>query len=193
MNHALIPIACLVLTCSMATASPVYKWQDKDGVTHYSSKPTAQDAQPAKLPEITRAEVKISTEGLQTCNKHGGVNCQLGPDSDGSVVCYDGFKGAVTRYRFNCNSPKLKISDVAERDENGGFTVYVRNSASVAASQAAVLYKPSENSREIKLAGPIEIEPFGLGEYKYTPGAGDAGMPKPSLSELNIECANCSG
>ena len=195
----MLPRTILILLCILILlpqglfADSVYKWEDKAGVAHYSSRPGDAAAKPATLPEITRADVKISINPLQTCDKHGGINCQLGADSDGSAICYDGFKGAVTRYSFNCSSPKLRISDVSERDASGGFTVYVRNLASVAAAHAALIYKHGLDARQVKLDGPIEIAPFGLGEYKYSPAPIDQGQPKPTLAELEIDCANCPG
>lgn len=33
------------------------------------------------------------------CSNHGGVNCSAGPDTDGSVICNDGWKDSTITYR----------------------------------------------------------------------------------------------
>lgn len=33
------------------------------------------------------------------CSGHGGVNCSAGPDSDGSVICVDGFRDSSVQYQ----------------------------------------------------------------------------------------------
>ncbi len=33
------------------------------------------------------------------CSGHGGVDCAAGPDSDGSVICMDGWKGSSVAYQ----------------------------------------------------------------------------------------------
>lgn len=37
------------------------------------------------------------------CSYHGGVNCSAGPDYDGSVVCFDGWRGSTVLYSFELN------------------------------------------------------------------------------------------
>lgn len=32
------------------------------------------------------------------CSGHGGVNCAAGPDSDGSVICNDGWRDSSVQY-----------------------------------------------------------------------------------------------
>ncbi len=171
----------------------MYKYQDADGVIHYSNKPM-KGGKPVQLPQIMKGEVKLTSQKLISCDKHGGINCQAGSDSDGSVICYDGFREASPRFRFSCNSAKLEISDVSDPREDGSFTVFVRNAKSVAASKTALRYKP-EGGREVKLNGPSEIEPFGVAEFVYEPAVkakeGEM-LNKPTLAQLDVICANCS-
>lgn len=180
----------LILIASTALASPVYKWQDKQGVIHYSSKADQPEAKPADLPKIMRAEVKLPKAALKSCNDHGGINCQVGADKDGSVVCFDGFREASARFRFSCSSPRLEIADISEADPGGVFTVYVRNSSSVKASTPALILRPGDG-KEFQLQGPEEIDPLGMGEFVFRP-AGDGGLKeKATLAQLDISCANC--
>ena len=171
-------------------AAPIYKWKDADGTVHYASKPVNAKAQPADLPTIMRGEVKIPKQMLSSCDQHGGINCQAGADKDGSVICYDGFTNAAARYRFSCNSPKLEITEISDPDQEGSFKVYVRNSTSVAASSAAMFFKPLDG-KEIKLEGPAEIEPFGLVEFMFRPSGKPLALAKVDIGNLNLTCANC--
>jgi len=187
----LLIVFCFCFYASTAYSTPIYKWTDDAGVTHYSSKSDATSAQPAKLPPITRGEVKLAKKLLISCQQHGGINCQAGADSDGSVICYDGFKQASARYRFSCSSPKLEITEVSDPMPDGRFSVFVRNSKSVSASKPALYYKP-EGQREVRLEGPEEIEAFGMAEFKFQAVNADIPDGKVSLTQLNITCANCS-
>ena len=183
-----------VLAAPPAVDSQVYKTIDKDGQVHYSSVPPQKGAKPAELPKIMRAEVKLTEKRIETCERHGGVNCQAGADQDGSVICYDGFTDATARFRFSCSTAKLEITEVSNLSESGGFTVFVRNSKSVKAAESAVIFKP-QGKKEVKLLGPTEIEPFGVAEFVYEPPKGkeeSLALSKPSLAELDVVCANCS-
>ncbi|MFM1847116.1 MAG: hypothetical protein RL417_590 [Pseudomonadota bacterium] len=195
-RHLLAALTSFALVFCLGSIgnAQVYKTVDKDGNVQYSSTPPAKGAKPADLPKIMRAEVKLTEKRLETCDKHGGVNCQAGADADGSVICYDGFTEASTRFRFSCSTAKLEISDVSDLTKSGGFTVFVRNSKSVKAAEAALIFKPN-GGQEIKLNGPTEVEPFGVAEFVYEPPKGkeeSLALAKPTLAELDLMCANCS-
>ena len=194
MNSKLIVIAAFVscvFTGAFAVASPVYKVTGKDGKVTYSSKPPTKDAKPAELPQIMRGEVKLVEQKLSTCDKHGGVNCPAGPDSDGSIICLDGFKGAAARFRFTCNSPKLEISDISEIAPDGTFTVFVRNTKSVAAQKPVVAYKNTED-KDVKIQGPETIDPFGVAEFHSTlPEKDRLALKRLTMADINLTCSNC--
>ena len=185
-------MAVLIGVWTSVVQAEVYKWTDASGKDHYSSKPPAKGAKPATLAPIMRGEVKLAPGGQQTCDKHGGINCALGPDQDGSVICYDGFRQAVSRFRFSCAAPKLEISDISKPDKNGGFTVFLRNSKSVAASGAVVKYKPSSGP-PIPLSGPSQIDAFGVGEYQFTPKDPPLVPFVPTIADVIVSCAICPG
>lgn len=180
----------ILAAANVAVASPVYKWTDKEGKVHYTSTPPSKDAKPAQLPDIMRGEVKLVEQKLVTCDKHGGVNCQAGTDSDGSVICFDGFKGATARFRFTCNSPKLEIADISELGDNGAFTVFIRNAKSVEAQKPVVNVKPAEG-KEVTLKGPETIPAFGVAEFQFVPITPDKKLPKPTVADISVSCANC--
>lgn len=173
-------------------ADQVYKWQDENGVVHYSSAPHTSKMKPAVLPPITRGDIKLGRINLQDCSKHGGINCQLGSDLDGSVVCFDGFKASTERYKSNCSSPELEIADISEPRDDGAVSIFVRNKRSVDAFDTVVKFKQGNRS-EIALKGPNRIEAFGLGEFLYQPlerGFGDVTRPKEN--QLKLSCRNCA-
>jgi len=183
-------VAAFVLLLPRAADAQVYKWEDGSGVIHYSNKAPRAGLKPVQLPPITRGEVKLSQRKLETCDKHGGINCQLGPDTDGSVICYDGFRGAVSRYRFSCTAPKLEVADVSDLKDDGSFSVFVRNSKSVTAREPEVFFKQPEG-REVKLKGPTTVEAFGLAEFVYQSAGRPVITQKPTIEHLSLACANC--
>lgn len=177
-------------TGPLTAHAEIYKWVDAQGVTHYSSKKGVPQAQQAELPKIMRAEVKVPKVTSSTCAQHGGANCAAGADSDGSVVCYDGFRDASPRFNFVCSAPKLEISDISDVDGEGAFTVFVRNSKAVEASKPALVFKRSDGE-QLMLQGPEKIEGFGVGEFVAPPEAVAPGQMKPASTQLLLSCLNC--
>lgn len=45
----------------------------------------------------------IGGDGKGPCAQHLGVNCHAGKDTDGSVICYDGWKDSGCSYSSVCN------------------------------------------------------------------------------------------
>jgi hypothetical protein len=173
------------------TADPIYRWEGADGTIHYSSEPPTHGAQPADLPRITRGRLGMKPSVQETCDPRGGVNCQAGADLDGSVICNDGYKEVKTPFRFYCNSPKLRVNDVSDLRPNGDFTIYVRNSKSVAALNPSVIVKTPEADAGIMLQGPEKIEPFEVGEFIYDAALYGVMSEKPRKDQLTVSCANC--
>lgn len=176
--------------CGTSLADRVYRWEDDTGVVHYSNQQPAPHAKPHELPEIMRGEVKIAELAGFSCVDHGGINCQAGPDKDGSVICFDGFSEASTRFRFTCNSPKLEIAEVSEVAGDGKFTVFVRNANSVPANNVALTFT-AENGEAVQLNGPAELDPFGAGEFTFKIDAGENAPKQVTLAQLLISCSNC--
>ena len=173
-----------------AQADNVYRWIDKDGMAHYSSKPPTKDAKPADLPPLLREGAKPVKAALVSCDKHGGINCQAGADNDGSVICYDGFAEASARFRFTCNSPKLQISEISELAPDGHFTVTVRNTKSVQADKPVVALSLPDGEK-VSLAGPSKIEPYGNGDFVYKPSSKIVLSAKAKIEQIEVNCFNC--
>lgn len=192
-QHAIYFLLVSLLSVSAtAVAEKIYKHVEPDGTVSFSSSPPAPGAKPADLPEINRGEMTIAGKPLETCARHGGINCQAGPDTDGSVLCFDGYEHASARFRFSCSSTQLEIAEIGDLSDEGIFSVMVRNSKSVAA-EAPELYLRQQQGDEITLIGPAEIEAFGVGEFVLD--IKDAGRieEKPRSQDFRLLCKNCSG
>jgi len=190
MNWRLLYCLIFILHPAFIVAE-VYTWVDEKGVTHYTSEKPTKNAKPAELPEIMKGEVKLGS-GAKSCEQRGGINCQAGPAKDGSVICYDGFEDAAARYIFHCSSPRLKVSNISEVDENGRFSVVVRNSNSVEALDPKLIFKVDSRT-EFELEGPETIAAFGVGEFEFAPPLKPSEPIKVSEAQLTVRCKNCSG
>ncbi len=185
-------IFCAVmLRISPCLADQVYRWEGKDGVVHYSSEPPEIDAKPADLPRITRGRLGLQAKTFETCDRHGGINCQVGADLDGSVICTDGYSDTPTRFRFHCNSPKLEIADIGNIKDNGEFTILVRNSRSVAAEKPELILRLNQSAAGVVLRGPEIIPPFEVGEFIYKPEENGVVNQKLRPDQVTVNCFNC--
>ena len=192
-------IFIMSLFCTLhAAAQGIYKWEDENGKVHFSNSPPSKEATPTELPKIMKGEVKIPKTALRSCDGHGGINCESGPDSDGSVICYDGFKEAASRYRFSCLGAKLEVADISKLKEDGSFVVSLRNRKSVTAQKVEVTFTGLGGKKGVILTGPSTINSLSTGDYTYSPSqnpdatSGDVGLlDKPTQSQISISCLNC--
>jgi len=189
----------LNIASGLTESSGIYKWTDPEtGAIHYSSSAPSKGAKATDLPRITRGEVKLPKVKNITCDKHGGVDCKAGSDSDGSAICADGFKDVSIRYKFACSSPKLEVSDISELSAAGGFSVFVRNSKSVDAKNPKLTFQ-TPFGQAIILKGPDVVEAFGVAEFTYDPqlSAEDSQQDssrlskKPDAGQIELSCENC--
>lgn len=175
---------------SLRAEDKIYRWEDTSGVAHYTSKAPSKASKPVNLPALPRAEYRMSL-GRNfdlTCDRHGGVNCQSGADKDGSVICFDGFTGASSRFKLTCSSPRLEILDISVEEKT--LKVSIRNTTSIKAKKPVIWLKLS--SRDIRpLEGATEIEPFGVGDFTLKLDERSF-IPKPTPGMFNVTCANCS-
>ena len=174
-----------------ASADQIYQWVDQSGVTHFTNRPQP-GLKPAPLARISRGDFKLARPNLSSCDSHGGVNCDAGADQDGSAICHDGFKQAITRFSYACNAPSLTLADISELKPDGQFSDFVRNKKPVKAQKPLVTFRPDLKSDvEHVLFGPAEIESFGMGEFVFRPAPGDKLSRKPTLAQMTVTCENC--
>lgn len=190
MNKLLAVLASLFLFANLGLADEIFKWVDQDGITHYSTRGEDQRARLAELPKVSKGDYKVGAVNGATCDKHGGINCELGEDADGSVICLDGFDGASARFKFHCSTPKLSITDISEPDARSKVSVFVRNDRSVPAKHPKLLFTSTDGSKLI-LTGPEEIAPYQLAEFSLLSGSITKSGRKPRESQFTISCENC--
>lgn len=182
-----LPFLVGLHTCA---AEEIYKITAPDGSVSFSTKKPSPNAKPAKLPKITKGEFKLNTSLKKSCSSHGGIDCTKGSDSDGSVICTDGFKEAAARYKFSCSEAKLAITDILEPLKSGEFKVFIRNLKSVAAREPKITLK-LRSGEEVLLKGPDLVEPFGIAEFGITLTGKDFISYKPQEADIIIGCQNC--
>ena len=180
----------LLIFVPLKTFAEVYTWTDEKGVTHYSTTKENNSAKPAELPKITRGEVKLADSMLESCLDHGGIDCTMGPDEDGSVICQDGFRDAAARFLFNCKTTKIVLSDISDLNETGKFSIFYRNKKAVLAKNVIVKYIPKDGT-EIILEGPKNIQPYEVAEYVLDGMYLVNKESKPQKSDFVLICENC--
>ncbi len=181
-----------ILIASTCFAQPkIYREVSKEGEVTYTNKKPSKQSKPIKLPEIMKGEYKI--DGLktaETCGAHGGANCALGADEDGSVICFDGFKKASIPFEAQCATAKLRINEISEIDEVGRFKLYLRNSSSIAAKGVVVTFNLPTGEKK-PLEGPEELDGFGMEVYKYDGKPGAGLVRKVTKAHVSVSCDNC--
>jgi len=190
MKYLTLILLITITSTQLFADSGVFKWTDEKGVVHYGSKANNPNAKKADLPPINRADVKLTTKKLITCDNNAGIDCQAGADKDGSVICRDGFTGASPIYRFSCNSPKLKINSISDLDKQGLFDLVIRNTKGVSAENMTVFLKLPEGE-EVELVGPKQIDGLSVGQYKLSAQYAKKLLKKPTIANLRFDCKNC--
>jgi len=111
----------------------------------------------------------------ETCRAHGGINCS-DKDTDGSVVCLDGFKDSPQQFIDECTIAELTV--VLQE----GGKVLVKNQSPVAAKGIKVYYSKTDLTK-VFFSGPSELEAYGLAEF--------LGRGRQAYEHLVVDCENC--
>ena len=87
----------------------------------------------------------FAASGSGACSGHDGVNCLAGPDTDGSVICNDGWTGSSVYYRnirYVCNEDFKPFRDVVDTHPNyeAILTIY---------EKAIIIGYPGESSNDL--------------------------------------------
>ena len=122
-----------------------------------------------------------------TCVRRGGIDCGAGPDQDGSVICFDGYREAANRFAFSCREARLRIADVRKKEVENEYAVFVRNSSGIEALSPIVTYSPSRREKR-QADGPQKIAGYGVEEFRLKV---DSSEPKPDETNLSLGCTNC--
>lgn len=111
----------------------------------------------------------------ETCSVHGGVDCKEA-DVDGSVICRDGYRASPQKFVDECTEASLSILS------HEGGRVSLKNDSPVLAKGVRVYYSRADLTKS-HLAGPSEIDPFGLAQFE--------GRAKLPYEHLVVDCENC--
>jgi len=203
----------IFLSFSIAHSEPINTWVDENGVRHFSSDakkeatPTIPLKPPveAKLPSIDKYNIESRIQNLKetsrkTCMNSGGINCEVGPDKDGTVICADGSKDSEELFEIACKEVRLISTLIIpegisnKMQMNVPIKVDIRNESSMAAKNISVKISfpaslASEERVHLNLEGPKEIPGFGIAQYTYTGKLIDNRIAK--RGNVNISCDNC--
>lgn len=129
-----------------------------------------------------------------SCLSHGGISCNKGADADGSVICLDGYRDAVTPYRFYCSSAKLKIESVKVENE---FTakIFVNNENQVKAKNVKIYLSSNQlKPDDYEINGPQEINGNSLEQYEFKLKNNKQlkGIPNDIAELIKVRCENCN-
>ncbi len=212
---SIVTTICL-LNLHLAFAEPIYQWVDGEGRTHYGSSAPDDAIAPSNLPEIKRenfdskiADIKANTP--TTCNTHRGIDCSRGPDTDGSVICADGFLEAINPFAFFCNEARLQtqlliliegneefikhstnLQGKLKNKKITGLQLTARNISDVEAFGVKISLTMSVRGKQIGV-GPDKIPPFSSAEYLFP---FENITPKPTIIDIEkakyvVSCTNC--
>lgn len=147
------------------------------------------------LPPIARENIdqkisQIKAETPENCFKHAGVNCAAGADSDGSVVCNDGYRGAILPYNFNCLEANLQVLGF-EIPASGTIRITVQNKSDVAARQVEIFSALTWQGEKVRALGPEQIPPNALEDYEFRGERWTEAEVGNIRKYLKLLCENC--
>ena len=215
-----------VLAAAAAFALPlrgagqaIYRLQDESGKEYYSDRPGKSDDKPLALPGLSKENIdqkiqRIKADTPANCEEHGGPDCSKGADSDGSIICLDGFRGAVLTFNQYCSEVRLeakflvvtggkaehvsaqkKLLDILKGRLPEAFRFVVRNLSAVEARGVHVTVNGfQERERPLEAAGLETIPAYGLAEYSLAlTGIADEMLPQEwNAIRYKVACSNCS-
>ncbi len=194
------------LICSIhghAQSGPIFAEKRADGSIVYTDKPkdplasVKLDLTPLARYTPNNSEVMLSNgakldpkQQPASCFAHGGTDCAAGPDSDGSVICTDGFKEVRARYNFNCRQAKLAVNNAEYDQQLRQLKVLVRNNSQVTATNIVVYIKQKSGPKVI--SNNVEkIDPFGAGDFVFNNIILLDNFRDKIVDNLVVSCDNC--
>ncbi len=198
-----------ITTLSAETSSgndQIFKKVRPDGKLQFSNYPTDSASKPTRLPKLKKENYDKKINYLKSitpknCSKHGGIDCILGPDKDGSVVCADGYLEAVLPFKNKCSEARLKVekADIKKLKSRNKkiLRITLRNYSPVKAKNVSA--EIALNDRLLSQAkGPTEVEPWGIAEYSliyksnYEFDLRDIPDRREEQLQYRVRCKNCA-
>lgn len=176
---------------TLAHTERIYRHVGEDGTVSYSSEQPLPGLAPVELPKIEKKEMRPSQAFIQSCRAHGGTNCQAGADSDGSVICFDGYRKSLAQYDEHCGGTRIQVTEIRRRPSDGAFLVTLRNSRSVAAEKVKIIWK--NDTEELPLLGASTLPAFGVEDYVLLFDHLPARLRPREIKkeDMRVHCDNC--
>lgn len=211
-NIKLISLLTAICLCfDLATADNVYRHVDSSGRVTFSTSPQSETDRPEVLPDIKKVNIDGNIERLKeslppTCDSHGGVDCSKPADSDGSVVCRDGFRGAILHHDKFCKEAKLKsgkityyagdrqiVREMIRTEPLTAIKLDLRNLSALEAREVEVELVVSR-WRTFRFSGPSAVEGYGFAEYNLNVDDELRSEIRGRLRKIStvVRCQNCS-
>lgn len=123
---------------------------------------------PSKKTEIQNSRASLNIQAISSCSAHEGVDCRRGSDSDGSVICKDGYTESIQMYIAECKRDVKPLSVVSVSHNLGGgkFAVMLRNNTNEQKKNVSVFYKKA-NGDKVQLKGPDKLDSKKPSVYKF--------------------------
>lgn len=211
----LLLLTTSVFWASSAIADDIYRSVNEKGVTVYSSSGSSDQAA-RDLPQIkrTKSVYDLPITDVESCDRHGGIQCASGSDEDGSVVCSDGFREASERFNPTCtearleevslqlefnsgkiievkgSQPWLSLKTIADSDRPKSLVFTVRNTSQVEATGVEVTLFHPDQTKPLPVVGPTNIQPFALEEYRLRELPNSAPYTYYKMRK-KLDCWNC--
>ena len=216
-NLFLLIVYYLILPSFLfAEDNKIFRQVDANGNVTYSNTELPNSEAATSLPEIQKENIDEKINQLrqsvpENCEQHGGIDCQSQADSDGSVICLDGYRNAEISYRFSCLEAFLQVfsftlSDAENKTQkfnpNKPFTnqspkagllqVAIRNNSNVEAKEVKVFINKTWREK-VFASGPDFIKPYEVQDYSFN--LQDLkGLERNFVinkGTVKIECINC--
>jgi len=191
---SLLLILSISSVSTVALAAPIYKSVDDSGRVVYSSQAKQGAAEAKDLPAIGRWKPRAKAVADSTCQKHGGVACDKGAQTNGAVVCLDGYTGAVSRFSEACKLAKLEALTPPQRQiqNTALLKVSVRNNSAALAQRVLVSFIVNKFDPPLLFAGPDKIEPFSIADYVVQTTTEEVpNFRMLALADVTLKCGNC--
>ena len=215
-HFAVLWCGAMICLPDIALAQQIYRRILPNGAVEYSTSAEERTEQPAALPELGRENLdkkikEIEHQTPPSCVEHGGVDCSRGRDSDGSVICLDGYRGALLPFRFHCLEAELaKQIKVRSRGEENfsplsslkelktladkleALQITVRNLSAVEAWGLKVSFRLPRDI-ELPISGPDHIPAYGIADFSASKETLQhlLSVEKPEQLRLKVLCINC--
>ncbi|MBP9837167.1 MAG: DUF4124 domain-containing protein [Proteobacteria bacterium] len=207
----------LIFSPANSFAQSIYSWTDAQGKVHYSTSSEDKNLKPKDLPIIQKENLDAKIKNLKknttpTCETHSGVDCSQGADTDGSVICLDGYRDINMAFSSHCNEAKIQTSYYVNIDSEKevslkhdkkikgkllkqnvkSLQVSIRNLSGVKVNKIELEFILNRKY-PVFASGPSSIEPYGAADFIYNLSEFERPLNNEEIehSDFKVYCSNC--